>query len=86
LRTSGYFFRGRRAGSGQAGQVEIAALRRGEEGVDHLPLAGDIGVPGLDLGSAHPAPGPAESGLTWNLLGLISMDNTVTVHAVFTRR
>jgi polyisoprenoid-binding protein YceI len=28
----------------------------------------------------------AEFGLTWNLLGLISMDNTVVIHAVFTRR
>jgi polyisoprenoid-binding protein YceI len=25
-------------------------------------------------------------GLTWNLLGLVSMNNTITVHAVFTRR
>ena len=28
----------------------------------------------------------ADFGLTWNLLGLVSMDNTVTIHAVFTRR
>lgn len=28
----------------------------------------------------------AEFGLAWNLLGLISMDNALTVHAVFTRR
>jgi polyisoprenoid-binding protein YceI len=25
-------------------------------------------------------------GLTWNLLGLVSMNNTLTIHAVFTRR
>src|SRR5215472_12810657 len=28
----------------------------------------------------------ADFGLTWNLMGLISMHNTLTVHAVFTRR
>ena len=34
-------------------------VRRGEEGVDHFPLADDIGVGGMDIGSAYPAPGPA---------------------------
>ena len=28
----------------------------------------------------------ADFGLTWNQLGLVSMHNTLTVHAVFTRR
>ena len=28
----------------------------------------------------------AEFGLTWNLLGMASMNNTLTIHAVFTRR
>ena len=28
----------------------------------------------------------ADFGLTWNLAGLLSMDNTLTIHAVFTRR
>jgi len=28
----------------------------------------------------------ADFGLAWNLLGLVSMNNTLTVHAVFTRR
>ncbi len=28
----------------------------------------------------------ADFGLTWNLLGLVSMDNAITVHGVFTRR
>jgi polyisoprenoid-binding protein YceI len=28
----------------------------------------------------------ADFGLTWNLLGLVSMNNTLTVHGVFTRR
>jgi polyisoprenoid-binding protein YceI len=28
----------------------------------------------------------ADFGLTWNLLGLASMNNTLTIHAVFTRR
>lgn len=28
----------------------------------------------------------ADFGLTWNLLALVSMDNTVTIHAVFARR
>ncbi len=28
----------------------------------------------------------ADFGLTWNLMGLASMDNTLTIHAVFTRR
>ena len=28
----------------------------------------------------------ADFGLTWNLIGMVSMDNTLTVHAVFTRR
>ena len=27
----------------------------------------------------------ADFGLTWNLLGMTSMHNTITVHAVFTR-
>jgi len=25
-------------------------------------------------------------GLTWNLMGLVAMDNTITIHAAFTRR
>ena len=28
----------------------------------------------------------ADFGLTWNLMGLVSMNNTITVHAVFTKR
>ena len=28
----------------------------------------------------------ADLGLTWNLLGLVSVNNTLTVHLVFTRR
>ena len=28
----------------------------------------------------------ADFGLTWNLLGLVSLHNTLTIHAVFTRR
>jgi polyisoprenoid-binding protein YceI len=28
----------------------------------------------------------ADFGLTWNLLGMVSMNNTLTIHAVFTRR
>jgi|SRR5215469_4848193 len=28
----------------------------------------------------------ADFGLTWNLMGLVSMNNTLTVHAVFTKR
>jgi len=28
----------------------------------------------------------ADFGITWNLLGTVSMHNTITVHAVFTRR
>ncbi len=28
----------------------------------------------------------ADFGLTWNLLGTVSMNNTLTIHAVFTRR
>jgi polyisoprenoid-binding protein YceI len=28
----------------------------------------------------------ADFGLTWNLMGLVSMNNTLTIHAVFTRR
>ena len=28
----------------------------------------------------------ARFGLTWNFLGMVSMDNTLTIHAVFTRR
>lgn len=28
----------------------------------------------------------ADFGLTWNLMGMTSMDNTLTVHAVFTKR
>ena len=28
----------------------------------------------------------ADFGLTWNLMGMISMTNTLTIHAVFTRR
>jgi polyisoprenoid-binding protein YceI len=28
----------------------------------------------------------ADFGLTWNLLGLVSMDNAITVHGVFTKR
>ncbi|HTX26499.1 MAG TPA: hypothetical protein VME19_05725 [Streptosporangiaceae bacterium] len=28
----------------------------------------------------------ADFGLTWNLLGLTSMNNTLTIRAVFTRR
>jgi polyisoprenoid-binding protein YceI len=28
----------------------------------------------------------ADFGLTWNLMGAVSMNNTLTIHAVFTRR
>jgi polyisoprenoid-binding protein YceI len=28
----------------------------------------------------------ADLGLTWNLMGLVSMNNTITIHAVFTRQ
>jgi polyisoprenoid-binding protein YceI len=28
----------------------------------------------------------ADFGLTWNLMGMVSMNNTLTIHAVFTRR
>jgi len=28
----------------------------------------------------------ADFGLTWNLLGMTSMNNTLAIHAVFTRR
>jgi hypothetical protein len=28
-------------------RIEVAAVRRGEEGVDYFPLAGDIGVGGF---------------------------------------
>jgi polyisoprenoid-binding protein YceI len=28
----------------------------------------------------------ADFGLTWNRIGMVSMDNTLTIHAVFTRR
>jgi hypothetical protein len=28
----------------------------------------------------------ADFGLTWNQLGMTSMNNTITVHAVFTRQ
>ena len=28
----------------------------------------------------------ADFGLTWNLMSMVSMDNTLTIHAVFTRR
>jgi polyisoprenoid-binding protein YceI len=28
----------------------------------------------------------ADFGLTWNLMGLVSMGNTLTIHAVFTKR
>jgi polyisoprenoid-binding protein YceI len=28
----------------------------------------------------------ADFGLTWNQMGMASMNNTITVHAVFTRR
>jgi hypothetical protein len=30
--------------------------------------------------------GLEDFGLTWNQLGMSSMDNTITVHAVFTRQ
>jgi hypothetical protein len=40
-------------------RMEVTVLRRGEEGVDHFSLAGDIGVWGLDVGSSYAAPGPA---------------------------
>ena len=28
----------------------------------------------------------ADFGLTWNLMGMVSMNNTLTIHAVFTHR
>lgn len=39
-------------------RVEVTTARRGEEGVDHLPLAGEIGV-GHRGCSLHPATGSA---------------------------
>ena len=39
-------------------RVEVTAAGGGEEGVDHLALAGQVGV-GRGRGALHPAPGPA---------------------------
>jgi polyisoprenoid-binding protein YceI len=45
--------------------------------------ARDDGEVGLD---AELHVNRADFGLTWNLLGTVSMDNTLTIHAVFTHQ
>lgn len=53
-----------------------------------LSLAAAASVPGdgeLWLDAEVPI-NRADFGLTWNLLGMASMHNTLTIHAVFTRR
>ena len=54
------------------------------------PLSFDVTASVLDDGEiwldAEVLVNRADFGLTWNLLGLISMDNTLTIHVVFTRQ
>ena len=57
---------------------EVAA-ERGVE--DHLPVRGEVGV-----AAPLPLDRRCNRALTWNLLGLVSMNNALTVHAVFTKR
>jgi polyisoprenoid-binding protein YceI len=54
------------------------------------PVSFDVSVSRFDAKEAH-LDGElhvnrADFGLTWNRLGMVSMDNTIIVHAVFTRQ
>jgi polyisoprenoid-binding protein YceI len=54
------------------------------------PLSFDAKVSAVDAGEvrldAEVHVNRADFGMTWNQMGMASMDNTITVHAVFTRR
>ena len=54
------------------------------------PLSVDAKVSALDSGEvsldAEVQVNRADFGLTWNQMGMASMNNTITIHAVFTRR
>jgi polyisoprenoid-binding protein YceI len=63
-----------------AGQLSVRGRTR--------PVSFDVSVSRFDGGEAH-VDGElhvnrADFGLTWNRLGSASMNNTITVHAVFT--
>ena len=65
-----------------AGQLSVRGRTR--------PVSFDVSVSRFDGGEAHLdgelRVNRADFGLTWNRLGMVSMNNTITVHAVFTRQ
>jgi polyisoprenoid-binding protein YceI len=65
-----------------AGQLSVRGRTR--------PVSFDVSVSGFDGEEAHLdgelRVNRADFGLTWNWLGMASINNTITVHAVFTRQ
>ena len=59
-----------------SGHVTDASLRR---------LVNDGALDGEIWLDAEVGINRADFGLTWNVLGMAAMDNTLTVHAVFSR-
>ena len=72
--------------SGQGAAVTGALTVRGRT----RPLSFDAAVSGQGDGElwldAEARINRADFGLTWNLMGMASMHNTITIHATFTRR
>jgi polyisoprenoid-binding protein YceI len=68
-------------GASAVGTLEVAGQKRPLE----VPLSVTIGAGDtVDL-DAEIQVDRSDFGLTWNRMGMVSMDNTITVHAVFTR-
>jgi polyisoprenoid-binding protein YceI len=72
--------------SGQG--VTVTGTLRVRDRARSLTFDGTAAVPGdgeVWLDAEVPV-NRADFGLTWNLMGLVSMNNTLTIHAVFARR
>jgi polyisoprenoid-binding protein YceI len=72
--------------SGQG--VTVTGALRIRDRARPLSFDGTVAVPGDDEVwlDTEVQINRADFGLTWNLMGLVSMNNTLTVHAVFARR
>jgi polyisoprenoid-binding protein YceI len=72
--------------SGQGVAVSGALTVRGRTRLLAFEAAASVQGDGEIWLDAEVQVNRADFGLTWNVMGLVSMENTVTIHAVFTRR
>jgi polyisoprenoid-binding protein YceI len=72
--------------SGQGVAVSGALTVRGRTRLLAFEAAASVRGDGEIWLDAEVQVNRADFGLTWNVMGLVSMDNTVTIHGVFTRR